>query len=442
VEGASRSLIRSSKPIMLASMKRISTRWILISLLLTAWIGGAWWMVLDQQDPPHTTRIQKTLLARMGINRKPTPSQINEIKRLSTELRKNLDAEFPALKITPKPVPDEQNGFLQIYQFNSKTKEIPISKEFQEFLLDETKWDSKTATNFLKDHAKFVSEIERIGAITTRSSTNVLYHLFEINMAKLEASILLIKARLATESHDEAEALRFVTLTHNLIDHYADIESPSTVNTSSSMKIDMVIRQYIFAYLLPNLGTSANLPKWKSILERKTYTSRQLANILRGEWQDSKNFTLVSLLCNITDTELPNDAGELARMLGSDVNIQYSHYLKFNLQELNQKGHMVPRVDFSKLSKKSQKMAGMVNSSMDTWISSYIRSASIAAQSEAALDLLILEKSGKALTPEITAEITLDPITGEPFIFDPKTREVSPPTANTCKKMKPLKLPW
>ncbi len=76
------------------------------------------------------------------------------------------------------------------------------------------------------------------------------------------------------------------------------------------------------------------------------------------------------------------------------------------------------------------------------WAKGYCRAACIVAQHQAALDLMILEKSGAILIADTTSEATLDPITKSPFIFDPSTRELSPPPGTTKIEVNPIRLPF
>lgn len=61
----------------------------------------------------------------------------------------------------------------------------------------------------------------------------------------------------------------------------------------------------------------------------------------------------------------------------------------------------------------------------------------------AALDLLALEKSGVILTAEMARTLPLDPITSQPYVFDPGKRTLSvPDAAGSEKAPAPLTLPW
>ena len=67
-------------------------------------------------------------------------------------------AEFPALKVEKKPVPDEQNGLLMLSELGAfiNTMNPPLTEEFRNFLNGTTPWDTETAKRFLAEHAVLV----------------------------------------------------------------------------------------------------------------------------------------------------------------------------------------------------------------------------------------------------------------------------------------------
>ncbi len=95
-----------------------------------------------------------------------------------------------------------------------------------------------------------------------------------------------------------------------------------------------------------------------------------------------------------------------------------------SLAELLETGCLAESGTEPKLSKPSRKLMDTFLVGSRAWAKGYCRAACIVAQHQAALDLMILEKSGAILFADTTSEATLDPITKSPFIFDPSTREL------------------
>ncbi len=100
-----------------------------------------------------------------------------------------------------------------------------------------------------------------------------------------------------------------------------------------------------------------------------------------------------------------------------------------------------PDLDGSKLSEKSREIVTKeLFVGLSAWSKGYARSATHRGQAQAALELLALEKSGVALTAEVAARVTRDPVSGVPFAFDAARRELALPVAAAADP--PLKLPW
>jgi hypothetical protein len=83
-----------------------------------------------------------------------------------------------------------------------------------------------------------------------------------------------------------------------------------------------------------------------------------------------------------------------------------------------------------------------LNSGLNDWGKGYARLALVLAQGRAAMDLLILEKSGVKIVADDVLRITRDPVSGQPFVFDPIKREVAAPSHPAAMDVLPLSLPW
>jgi len=63
----------------------------------------------------------------------PTPEQIAKVRNEAIALKEKLVAEFPALKVVPRPVPDEANGYLLLHKLSGggdpALGRLPVSAE-------------------------------------------------------------------------------------------------------------------------------------------------------------------------------------------------------------------------------------------------------------------------------------------------------------------------
>jgi hypothetical protein len=382
----------------------------------------------------------------------PTLEVISKTREEATKRMDQLVAEFPALRITEHPVPDDQNGFLLFYRLSGALGgyELPLTKEFQQFLEqqhtdDKIPWSPEIAKRCLAGNAHVVDQIERIASLKTCSSANMPAGYVGFIGAKPAvncADILLIKARLAAEAKDEKETLRLVAAAQNLASLFREIETPTLLYETVTILVDLRIHKEAFKHLLPALGRDADLMQWRSVLAPRKYTPAGFAKIMRGEWHTMAGFFLFPSILDPNNPDVPPDAEALAHAYASSYSMQVTRLSMMNFEEFARQDDEFSSAPFAQLSWKSRQIAKKLFVGSKAWANGYARAASISAQYQAAFDLLILEKSGKKLIPELAAEVTRDPISGLPFLFDPATRALSPPPAAAKLDVKPLNLPW
>lgn len=350
-------------------------------------------------------------------------------------------AEFPVLKVTERSVPAEENGFLLLYQLGST---LPISEEFKQILADRTQWDPETAKRGLAEHADVVGKIEHIAVLATRSSSNMpANYMGFINArpGKNGCEILLLKARLAAESGDEAETLRLVSAAGNLGSHYHDIEAPSFLSETVAILIDRGIEDLAFKTLLPALGKSANLDRWKSTLGRKVYSTAEIAKLMRGEWNIGADFMAFPLLAESEKSHEMPDAEATSRSYSSIFSQGASDLPSRSLADLTNYNLVGPG-GVSHLSEEGRGIIDIISTGPKNWLQGYVHAAVVHQQYQAAMDLLILEKAGATLTAADTGRIVHDPVSGLPFVFDSTSRKVSASEGSVTPGIEPLTLPW
>lgn len=419
--------------------------------LLATGAAGAWAWRKANSVPMHV-RANSTFLELLRYKEEPrfndpTPEQIAETRQATQDLMAKMTGEFPALRITERPVPDAQNAFLLLYQLSgsSTAPGLPLSQEFRQLLSDEIPWDAGIAARCLDEHADLVSRIEHIASLTTRSSANMpddFDGFVPARVAKSCAEILLIKARLAAEAKDEQATLRFVTATGNLASHYRGIETRTLLGETIAVLIDLSVRKITFQHLLPALGRDADLVQWKTALSSRGYTPADFADVMRGEWTIGTRYFLLPGILRKGHPDTPPDAEALTRAYSSRFNDEVTRLPGMSLATLLETGfHTESGLD-PKLSKRSQEIMDIFMIGSRAWSKGYCRAACILAQYQAAFDLMILEKSGTTLAANMTFHATPNPITDKPFVFDPTTRELSLPPQAPKIEVEPIRLPF
>jgi hypothetical protein len=359
-------------------------------------------------------------------------------------MKERMVAEFPALRVEKHPVADDQNAFLMLCQLEDFIKNLdpPLSEEFRQLLKGTTPWDANAARRFLAEQAGLVEWIEKIAALKTRSSED-LPASYKGNIGaqsgKLASDILLLKARLAAEAGDEQGTLRAISAVTNFGAHYQKIESPFLLSSTLHTLIDLNMKETALKTLLPALGKDADLSLWKSIFASTSYTSSDLANVMRGEWNTVSEHSAFPLLITDERDRKLTDAEAVARTYSSFFNAWVTTLPTLSLAQIES---FRPHFEISQLSSEGQKYVEKILFGNELWTKGYIRAAIISCQQQAALDLLMLEQGGVTLGAADAARITHDSMTGLPFVFDPAKRELVAPIDSAKLSVNPLVLPW
>ena len=170
-----------------------------------------------------------------------TPEEAKQLKWDARVMKAKLMAEFPALIVTPRPVPDQENGFLQLHLLANSDEGLPVSSEIYSLLSEPNGWNAKAAARLLEEHSELVNRIEHIAALPRHSSSNMpddFDGFIRARNGKTSSDILLIKARLAAEAGDEAETLRLVAAVQNICSHYREVESPNFLGETVTVLVD------------------------------------------------------------------------------------------------------------------------------------------------------------------------------------------------------------
>ena len=372
------------------------------------------------------------------------PTEKDRVRnRAATEaLLQQIWDKYPELKPENHPVPDAENGFLQLYRFYQQHDSIksPDLLELQRFI-GENRWAAAEAKRLLSQNTEPVARIEAIAALTQRSTANMPddYTVFiGARSLKLAAEILMMKARLAAEAHDEPEALRLTKAALNLGSHLREVEAPTLLGETVVVVLDLSIANVTFQHVLPALGRDANLAQWKAALNRRTYGPADFAQVMRGDWDNSMRYYLFPVLVDRSNRNRPKDADEFAHVMSFHYYAYIMRLRGMSLAEMPMDPGIAVPGDLKKMSAKSRELYDLFMVGSKAWSKGYQRASVKMALYQAAFDLLILEKEGAKLTPASTENINHDPLAEKPFDFDPATRTLT----TTTRDIEPLKLPF
>lgn len=416
--------------------------------LLAIGVTGAWaWS--RATDSSLAERMEGDFVALAAKAREPrekAPEESAASRRAMREgcaaLKEKILREHPGLRIEEKPVPDEVNAFLQLYKLSGpEESRLKIGEALRAVLDPQATWDLAKAKAALAEEADFVALAEKIGAMKERSSSHMPENytgFIGARTAKEMSDVLVLKARIAAEEGDEAEALRLIGATRNLGADFREIEKRNLLAETVAILMDLSAVASSFQQLLPSLGPDANLAQWKAALATDRYTPADFADAMRGEWNTMSEFYLYPAILR----QKPADGEALARFHAANFETLVNQLPKATWQEFAENGchSLLDGVDG--FSGKSREIAEDFYIGTPAWHKGYMRAASTMAIHEAALDLLILEQKGETLGAESVARLKPDPVSGKGYHFDPATRTLSPPEEAAAAEVKPVKLPW
>lgn len=374
----------------------------------------------------------------------PTREELTRQRELARQSKARMIEKYPLLAVEMHPVPDGENAFRLLYQLGQEfgNHQVTISPQLKKLLESGELPDAETAKAALAENADFMSRIERIAALTTRSSANMpddYVGFVGAAAVKSASDILLVKARLAARDGDPDEVLRLVATARNLSDHYRNLETPTLLTETVTILLDLGTAAVAFKDLIPASNRPGDLDQWQELLNPGAQSPAEFGHVLRGEWHSGAEHWLRNF--NPRDPDVPPDPEALADAFAGAYHAQI---VKLNdpaadfadLRDLS----IYNSADFPDLSPQSRKVMDTLWIGASTWAKGYCRGVTILNQYQAAIELLRLEQAGTTLDPALCATLTRDPVTGQPFLLNPATRELSAPNgADTT--IKPLGLP-
>ncbi len=427
-------------------MKRCPSPTFLIAMvfLIAAGAAGAWaWQKANSADA--STRSEKSFLQLLTHKREERPNfdrKTSREARVATEkLIAALKKQHPALDTEERLVADEENGFYQLFLLGEQSYQgTEVSERLEQILRGNSEWNEQATKEALAENAALVEKIERIAAMTERSSSSPEYRGFiDARAGKHGADILLLKARIAAEAADETEALRLVRGAFNLGAHYHDLETGSLLCETVALLIDLTTRSEIMKHILPTLGSPANLDAWKAMMPAPRYSPAHFAMVMRGEWETTARHNFYPLILDPRSKEVPKDGEALARAFAADYSSLVTELKSMDFQQFQNLGGEDRDDFYAHLSPESRGFSDMLSVGRQSWARGYIRAATTVTQHQVAIDLMVLEKSGILLDTSSPHSLTADPVSGSQFIFDPVTRTLSAP--DSSMEVNPIVLP-
>ena len=367
-------------------------------------------------------------------------ARAKELRRLAEGLHKRLLERYPELAVAAKTVPPERNGFLKWLEFseqftsNSEVKTVDFPEDLKKHLRAEAPWNTESVKAWLTQQQPLMDKIRAIGLMPEQSVQGIDVHrwaFIDARMAKSCAEALMLEARLAAEQGNATDALESIQAANGIAAHMGNVESPTLLAATVQILIQQQTQRYAFAEIMPALPVGQLDPAvWENVLAQRVSPPSEFARFMKGEWNTTAREYLLPMLVDVEDPKYPTDPEAL-------LDFHAGVFLKaVEAHESNQVMDLpnIPVVDFpddSHLSRQSRQASQNLAIGASAWRKGWERTQSVYALNQAAFAVM------KGQT------VLHDPIYGLPYIWDPTTRQLSPPSGEVFKDfdLKPITIP-
>jgi hypothetical protein len=361
-------------------------------------------------------------------------AEYRRLLELAKTWHQNLLERYPELKQNLRNIPDAENALIQCLELKKKltaekgAADFSFPTDLRQQLDNSKPWDSAAARAWLDANRGLVDEIRRISQLTGSSTAGLGSE--SLFMLRDCGTALLIEARLAAENGDAQAAFASVEAANRLSNLLVQSDSPYLLHELLSSGIRDQTRNTVLQAILPALAAQQqpqDLGTWASLFQTQARGPADLSNLMKGEWNGMMQYYILPALLDSSESRNPADADLFVESYTRYIADQVKQFETITTVDLSSSS----RTDFddSQLSWRSQQL-GKDMSNVDYrhhWLRGQLR----AGLTQAAFDIL----QGNP--------VPNDPIYGQPYQWNPETRELSLPKGREFSQMKnrPIKLP-
>lgn len=369
-----------------------------------------------------------------------------EVQRMAEEWYRELLARHPEFQVEFKDVPDRENGFLKFLDLadflspgEPHAAQLPTSDEMLEMLAGKTEFDAALVNGWIASNPELYERLLDFAEAPDQSvqgQSMERYHFIAARLPHQTGQLLVASARAAMERGDPEEALRLYRASVHLADHFDGVEIPSLLGKTVSVLVRLNALSSFQEHILPQvIDDPESLATWRRSLPRVESVNDTAPPLFTGEWNITTRMYLLPAMIS-RDPKWLGDAPVIDRAAQQAVAEAYAsrmarfidHAASAPMSELLGEKGTVPLLPESSLSPDARKYLEIIEVGTSAWLSGLGRGVSVTAQHHALLAI--------ALGEEPPAE----PVTGQPFLWDPASRTLSPPPG-APEDVAPLRLP-
>lgn len=227
---------------------------------------------------------------------------------------------YPRLNVEYKNVPDDQNGFLKILEWQEEVL-LPMEEgsmkgvlfELPTKFLDPIDWDHllahpKEIESFLAPKQPILDRAIAIGLLPDQSVKGISPNRYLFRNITFDTKIvehLRLKAIAEANRGDAKAALKTLRAIRGWTTHYSDTEAPFLMTTTIALGIRLGLQSTIQEQILPRLAEEEiDYAQWAELTKSGQDIQQQWLNMWRGEWHvisTSKWYTNILAQENLRD---------------------------------------------------------------------------------------------------------------------------------------------
>lgn len=377
-----------------------------------SWIGGHLSELKASKDPKDQAEYQRLL-------------------ELARKWHENLLSRYPELRVAYRDVPDDRNALKLLFDLQKRllnedgSSSFKMSDDLKVMLNNKQPLDPKAAQAWLDANRAVVDELRAIGLMPESSMKGVDASLFGIGIHIDGNNALLMDARLAAERGDLAASMESVQAAVGLANHLRDSDAPHLLHTMVAGAMLSQARSIVFESILPSLPAGqADLAAWESLLNPTVQTPADFARTMKGEWNGMMQNELLPIFADPAESRAPADADLMVEAYTS----YFARITQLNapLALTDLPSHPNPEFDTSGLTWRSRQLTEGLQESQLRYF--WERHQINTGLTQAAFAIL----KGQP--------VPNDPIYGQPYTWNPKTRELSPPNGPQFSRLGKIRI--
>ncbi|RYD47295.1 MAG: hypothetical protein EOP85_05755 [Verrucomicrobiaceae bacterium] len=330
---------------------------------------------------------------------------------------------YPDMRPEFRDVADADNGFLQFLLLAESKEMTELPKEIEVMFWEEAPWDAGKFAAWQAEHREGLVKLLKIAELPDRSTKGIDFGRFAkgARLTPTFGNVLAGSALLAFEQGDEAAALRYSRAAIRLSNHLTGVEAPSVLGKVIAQGYDCRIRDMFRDSILPSLSDDASsLQAWREAIFPPRDAAADYRLLLKGEWNCFIRSQILPALLGEHSSEPEAPSFDIA-----DNNAYFQHYTQAVRDLAAGFSNSGPgRLDLaqSELQFPSSVIAAQTLLMLNETSASY-RGIFSSLGKRVTEDALI----SAAIAIRLGESPGVDPVSGQPFLWDATTRTLKTP---------------